>query len=286
MPYRPATVIGEYRVERLLSNQGATAQVYLAHNGTHQAALKITRVNKQGYIFQDHLRQEVETLQHLDHAGVVHLYPVLQDNVYAARAETLTGQPWYFAMEYVVGQSLATHLRRITKTFSLAWRLELFRQLVESVVYLHEQGYAHCDLKPDHILLRHAPTTEQISQPVLIDFGSACPTGEAMSMLTASVPYTAPELLNALNQPAKQPVLHPAPLDIWALGAILYELVAGQRLISGYSRRAMIKNVLNGRFDLGKAPSQIRPVLARMLHFEPEVRVSIHDLQAEIQKFG
>src|SRR6187551_1350775 len=98
MKLKTGTMLGEFRVERLLSNQGATAHVYLANRGTQQAALKIARVGgKNNYVFQDHLRQEADILQKLAHVGVVRLFPALNDNIYAARAEMLRAQPWYFA---------------------------------------------------------------------------------------------------------------------------------------------------------------------------------------------
>jgi serine/threonine protein kinase len=284
MPYRVGTTIGKFRIERLLSNDGATAQVYLANNGMQQVALKIARVNDKGYIFQDHLRQEVEALQCLDHLGVVHLFPVMDEDVYTARAENLTRQPWYFVMEYIAGKSLAGHLRRITKTFPLKWRLGLFRSVVESVAYLHEQGYAHCDLKPEHIFLRHIPSAEQTPQAVLIDFGSSCVISETPPMLAASVPYAAPELLRALENPDAGQLLNTAALDMWSLGAILYELATGRRLIAGYRQRSIIRNVLNERFDLGSAPTLIQPMLAKMLHMNVDARAAIQEVQFELNK--
>ncbi len=282
MRLKPGTAIGEFRIEKLLSDQGATAQVYLARGATGQVVLKIARSDDQRYVFQDHLRQDVEMLRRLVHPGVVHLYPVLGDDVYAARAETLPGEPWYLALEYVAGKSLAAHMRRITHTFPLAWRLELFRRLVEGVGYLHEQGYAHCDLKPEHILLRSLPAVEQAPQPVLIDFGSACSLSEPPTALTASLPYAAPELLRALDDVEAQATLQPALLDTWALGAVFYELLVGSRLIRGYTRNAIMRNALKGRFDPGKAPPAVRPMLRKTLQIQPEKRASLQDLLADL----
>ncbi len=261
------TTIGRFTVERLLSNHGATAQVYLAHDSERQVALKIVR----GNLYQDHLRQEVETLRRFDHPGVVRLYPALGDDLYTARAETLSGQPWYFAMEYLQPLSV--------KQFPLAWRLEMFRRLVESVAYLHSQGYAHGDLKPEHILLRYTPDSGQIPQPVLIDFGSACSISEPPPEPTASIPYAAPELLRVIFDGESPASLQPAALDTWALGAILYEWATGQRLVAGLTRRAVVRNTINGRFDLEKAPAFLPRILAMMLEVRPEARATLQDIQ-------
>jgi serine/threonine-protein kinase len=263
------TTVGRFTVERLLSNHGTTAQVYLAHDGQQQVALKIVR-GKQAHLYQDHLRQEVETLRRFDHPGVVRLYPVLDDDVYTARVDTLPGQPWYFAMEYL--QPLSA------KRFPLTWRLQVFRRLVESVAYLHSQGYAHGDLKPDHILLRYTPDGGDVPQPVLIDFGSACSVSEPPLEPTASIPYAAPELLRVIFDGESPDALRPVALDTWALGAILYEWATGQRLVSGFTRRAVVRKTINGHFNLEKAPASVRSMLATMLHVQPEARVSLRDI--------
>lgn len=277
-------IIGRYRVERLLSKQGTMSLIYLARDTEHAnvyVVLKCARVaGRHRHLFQDSLRQEVEVLQKLSHPGVIHLYPALEGH-FLARADPLPGAPWYCVMEYLQGGSLAEHLPTLVARFSLEERLRLFDQIVGSVAYLHAQGYGHGDLKPDHVLFRVTPTGDQPLHPVLIDFGAAAPLGETPADLTLSLPYAAPELVQAL----KQKISHPrtAAQDVWALGAILYEIVTGERLLAGARGLRSEHTTMMQHIHLRNIPASMERLLKQLLEATPEKRCSVVELQRELQ---
>ena len=280
-------IAGRYRIEKQLSRHGATALIFLAGDQTRKGdyvVLKCARSGKNRHLFQDHLRQEAELLQRLSHPGIVRLYPAL-DNHYLARAKPLPDAPWYYVMEYVPGGSLRAIMSIITTHYPLERRLHLFRTIVDIVAYLHEQGYGHGDVKPEHILFRLPLAPGDPVQPVLIDFGCASQFDATRDDQSLSVPYAAPELLQALEAKIPLPLI-PAQ-DIWALGALLFEIITGKRLVSGRNWRSLRNNDADVYFSLRGVlvPSSIECLLLNMLQSLPEDRPSITDIQQELQGY-
>lgn len=276
-------IAGRYRIEKRLSDQGATAEIYLAHDAKQPdtpVVLKCARTTgRDRYAFQDHLRQEVEVLRKLTHPGVIRIHPALDDAVYIARTDALAGMPWYYVMDYLAGGSLSDHLPHLMAHTPLQWRLSLFQQIVETLAYLHEQGVAHGDLKPDHLMFRAAPTPDQHPQPILIDFGAASPIDAPSINLAVSLLYAAPELLRTLDDSSVRPM--PAPLDVWALGAILFETATGMRLITGTNRRSIVKQVTQGSLypEQAQLSAPFQQLLNAMLQPDPRDRPTVSNIR-------
>jgi serine/threonine protein kinase/Tfp pilus assembly protein PilF len=167
-------------------------------------------------------RREAEMAASLDHPNIIPIYRV---------GETADGFP-FFTMKYAAGGSLrqATALLRQDPRQSVA----LMAKVALAVQYAHEQGVLHRDLKPGNILL------DGRGEPLVSDFGLArCE--ETSSQLTRSLTsfgtpgYIAPEQADG---PAAR--LTPAA-DIYSLGAILFELLAGQPPFVGDNAFAVMK---------------------------------------------
>src|SRR5262249_20654973 len=111
---------------------------------------------------------------------------------------------------------------------------ELGRQTAQALAFLHENEVAHRDLKPSNILLAGG------WRPVLLDFGHALDNRTALPLLGGTFPYMAPEALDAYLADKMPTEKESRAGDVFALGAILYEL-------------------LTGRVPYGGAPSHLRP---------------------------
>ena len=221
------------------------SKIYLAYETdrpSRYVALKIQLTGRpESIVYQDLIRQEAALLKTIRHPGIVRILPIRIDDKapYVAKAIELSGAPWYYAMEYLGESTLATHIKSFppkqelnseSGIFSIDWSVEMFYQILTVVNFMHQQQMAHADLKPENIMFRHQPTGDLLPQPILIDFGSAC-TFDNMRQLTASPGYSPPEVMEAvrLNQGIDEAKnIYPEKIDVWALGAILFELLTGQ----------------------------------------------------------
>jgi predicted Ser/Thr protein kinase len=202
----PGTSVGSFVVDRLIG-RGGMGEVYLAHRAqadfTQQVALKLMRPEAIGRQVQ--FENERRVLAGLDHPGIARLI----DGGVAA-----DGRP-YMAMEYVEGVDLITYARQ--HALGLGARLELFRQVCEAVEFAHRNLLVHRDLKPANILV------DGSGRARLLDFGIARLLDEGglstQSLLTPE--YAAPEQFEGAAITLST--------DVFALGVVLYELLAGSR---------------------------------------------------------
>ncbi len=206
---------GPYRILSLLGH-GGMGSVWLAERVdglfTRRVALKLVHPIL-GPLLKERFSREREILASLSHAHIARLFDAGIDE---------NGQP-YLALEYVDGAPLTRHCDE--RRLSLVARLQLFRQVLSAVQYAHSHLVIHRDLKPSNILV----TAQGDAQ--LLDFGIAKllteGAGANETELTqlggrALTPdYAAPE------QIAGGPITTQA--DVYSLGVILYELLAGVR---------------------------------------------------------
>ncbi|HEV2424446.1 MAG TPA: protein kinase [Terriglobia bacterium] len=203
--------IGPYRILKVLG-EGGMGVVYLAERGDLHSvvAIKLLRDAWLSPARRERFSSEQRTLAQLNHPGIARLYD----------AGTLDdGTPW-FAMEYVDGIPLADYCRR--NQSSTGQRLQLFRAVCEAVQYAHQQAVIHRDLKDSNILVKSE------GNPRLLDFGIAkqlesfdTPADQTRTGLRLMTPaYAAPEQIRGERVGVQA--------DVYALGVILYELVAGR----------------------------------------------------------
>jgi serine/threonine-protein kinase len=210
-PSLPLKEFGPYRIQRVLG-EGGMGIVYLAEREDLKTlvAIKILRDAWLSPARRERFASEQRTLAQLNHPSIARLYD----------ADTLQdGTPW-FVMEYVEGLSLTAYCRE--HDCSIRERLELFRQVCEAVQFAHRHAVIHRDLKPSNILVRSDGAIR------LLDFGIA----KQLEALDLSADQTQTEL--RLMTPA-----YAAPeqvrgervgiyTDVYALGVVLYELLAGK----------------------------------------------------------
>ena len=211
----PAT-IGRYRIIRLIG-EGGMGAVYEAEQDQprRRVALKMIR---SGWASPELIRRfelEFQTLGRLHHAGIAQIYD-------AGSIETLFGPQPFFAMEMVDGRPLLEYAGE--RNLGLRERLALMIRICEAVEHAHQRGIIHRDLKPGNILV------EESGQPKILDFGLARATDSDVEVtrqtdagqILGTLPYMSPEQVLA------DPLALDTRSDVYALGVILYELLAGK----------------------------------------------------------
>jgi serine/threonine-protein kinase len=168
------------------------------------------------------------------------------------------GWLWY-SMDLAEGGSLAG----LSSAWEARQAADLVATIAEAVAHVHGRGIIHCDLKPSNVLL------DADGQPLLGDFGLAWVNGEGGETrrgLAGTPAYMAPEQIAPGNE------VIPAT-DVWALGVILYELLAGQRPFKGTSLEELGRVICQDEpASLQGLATGLEPVWRRCLVKEPTRR--------------
>lgn len=205
--------VGPYRLVRLLG-QGGMGRVYLAERNDGQfdqrVALKVLRREVYDERFLRRFLAERQILASLNHPNIARLFD---------GGRTADGTP-YFVLEYVNGQPIDAYCR--ANTCTVHERLTLFRAACRAVQYAHQNLVVHRDLKPSNILVARDGTVK------LLDFGIARLVDSASSPQRTrgthrwmTPDYASPEQVRGEGIATAS--------DVYQLGVVLYELLAGQR---------------------------------------------------------
>ncbi|MEO6803405.1 MAG: serine/threonine-protein kinase [Granulicella sp.] len=221
---RPAASgkIGPYTILRHLGS-GGIGSVYLVERTTagavQKSALKVLMRSAAGPFFVERFEREQHILASLDHPNITRLLDAgISDE----------GEP-YLTMEYVDGSHLDVYCD--DRSLGIRERLQLFLRVCEAVAYAHRSLVVHLDLKPSNILV-----TEAGGIVKLLDFGTSKliqPDSLLTTTVMATPAYASPEQLR--NEPVT------TVCDVYALGAILFELLSGRRPNQDSSVAAMIE---------------------------------------------
>jgi serine/threonine protein kinase len=275
--------LDRFTIENTISGKGGTASVYLGHV-TDAPKLKVAIKVANSLVGQPTpedilLKREAELLSRWDwrHQGIIRLYPINQRE-YFVKATYLDNQPWFMVMEYLAGESLSDNLKKM-KEFPLNWKLELFYNILLSVAFLHQKGFAHRDLKPENIVFKRAINIFENPQPVLIDFALTTNGDDDIEFVKTSytLAYASPErILKSMGFDYEGPLF---ASDIWSLGIILYEIITGQELLKGNAeqiRTTIIENRLKLELPDDDPRNQlITTYIQEMLKKNPAERPSI-----------
>jgi serine/threonine protein kinase len=244
-------MIDGFRVIRALGSKSPASTLLVRRSdGSEAAVLKFT---PQGSI-------EKDVLQQIDHPGICQLL----------KAKTLDGHS-YLLLSYYGQQTL---MDWVEQGIAISELTQFFLQIAGALDALHQQGYAHGDLRPEHVLIKSN------GQPVLIDLGSAYRTGENDTPLSpdqsGSPAYLSPERIQAASSTmVHQETASSGASDYYALGVIAFQLLSGRLPFSDESREAVLQAHLQE--SVPKLPSHLQtlqPVVDGLMAKSPQQRIS------------
>lgn len=243
--------IGEYVVVRAIGS-GGMGRVYLARRADgefdQQVAIKQMRLGfapKEGMVSR--FRAERQILANLEHPNIARLL---------GGGITSDGLP-YLVMEYVDGVSIIEYCRQ--KKLSIDEKLVLFRRVCDAVEYAHRHLIVHRDIKPGNILVM------QDGVPKLLDFGIAKLLGNEMAQdggrTVGTEQFLTPDYASP-EQILGQEIT--TATDVYALGALLYEMLCRVRPFGSGPRGSQARDVLEmARLICSTAPAPPSAAAAR-----------------------
>ena len=256
----------------VLLGTGGMAVVYRARDLRHErdVALKVLRPEIAASVGTERFLREIRLTAQLQHPAILPLF----DSGAATAADGLPLM-WY-AMPLVEGESLRDRLRREGR-IALAEALALVVQAADALEYAHRHGIVHRDVKPENILLSSG-------HPLIADFGiaravaggPADPQNDHATGLTATgISIGTPAYMSPEQAAGSADV--DARTDVYALGCVLFELIAGEPPFAGSSPGAVIgRRFTEAAPALGTrvagVPPQVEAAVARALARDPADR--------------
>jgi len=258
------TQLGPYKIQGPLGS-GGMGEVFRAVDTRLGRSVAVKTSREQ---FSERFNREARAISSLNHPHICTLYDV---------------GPNYLVMELCEGETLAARLKR--GKLSIDDTLRYGQQIADALAAAHAKGIVHRDLKPGNIMLTK-------SGAKLLDFGlakraRAADTNSVSTDLTAqgvllgTVPYMAPEQINGKEADARS--------DIFAFGAVLYEMLTGTRPFTGHTTASLMASILES--DPAPMPAScphgLERLIKRCLIKDPEQRwQSALDLKNELEWSG
>lgn len=279
MPLATGSKLGPYEILAPLG-AGGMGEVYRARDTRldRTVAVKILPPRLAGdAAVRERFEREAKTISSLNHSHICTVYDVGQQNELA-----------YLVMEYLEGETLAARLERGPLPLDQLLRIGI--EIADALEKAHQQGVVHRDLKPGNIMLTKTGAK-------LLDFGLAKPTLRSdtalTTMATAAKPltmegaivgtflYMAPELFEGKEADVRS--------DLFAFGAVLYEMATGKRAFEGKTSASVIAAIMEREpAPITSVQPMTPPALDRVIKTclakDPEERFqSAHDLKLQLQ---
>lgn len=266
--------IGRYRIIEPLG-EGGMAEVYLAFDGRLECnvAIKFIRINRlssdANSISLKRFEREAKAVASLSHPNIIKVMD------YGEYEETP-----YLVMEHVTGGSLK---KRMGKPMPCDEAVKIITPIARALAYAHNHNIIHRDVKPSNILIN------EFDEPLLIDFGIAKlidntdgQTLTSVGMGMGTPEYMAPEQWIGKFSPA---------VDVYSLGAILYELITGRKPFTASTPAELLLKTMNdplprpGLF-VRNLPEKIEAILLKSLAKKPEDRFqSMDEMALALEEF-
>ena len=281
MPLKAGQHLGSYEVVGALG-AGGMGEVYRARDTKLDRDVAIKILPESFAVDADRVARftrEAKTLASLNHPNIAAIYGIEeQDGVRA------------LVMELVDGEDLSQVISR--GPLPLADALPVAKQIAEALEAAHEQGVVHRDLKPANVKVRPDGTVK------VLDFGLAKATGAdgssaadaaqsptltaratQMGMIIGTAAYMAPEQAKGRSVDKRA--------DIWAFGAVLYEMLTGLRAFKGDDVSDTLASVLKDAPDVetlpASTPRRLKDLVARCLQKDPRMRLrDMGDVRLEL----
>jgi len=269
---KPGDILGQYRLERVLG-EGAMGRVFQARHVSlgRPAAVKVLRGE---HARNTHLIQrffhEARAVNQINHAHIVEILDFVEETAVAGRSRV------YCVMEMLEGQSLTELLAR--ERPSVARAVGIIRQVCDALQAAHDVGVIHRDVKPDNLFVLERDGRDFVK---VLDFGVAklvAPLGDVPLTTTVegtivgTPAYMAPEQATGGNADART--------DLYSVGVVLYELLAGHPPFQAPAFGQLVAQVLSSpppplpahTRDGGRIPGALGAVVKRCLAKNPDDR--------------
>jgi len=212
-----------YEIERQVG-QGGMATVYLARDIRHQreVAIKVLRPELAAALGPERFLREIRIAANLAHPHILPLYD-------SGEADGFL----YYVMPYIEGDTLRARIEKEGE-LPVAEAVKIIREIADALAFAHSKGVVHRDIKPDNVMLTggHA---------VVTDFGVAKAISEATGrdkLTTAGVALGTPAYMAPEQATADPHIDHRA--DIYAIGAVAYELLTGRTPFTGATPQSIL----------------------------------------------
>src|SRR2546423_974124 len=276
------TTLGRYEIRSHLGT-GGMGEVYLARDTQldRTVALKILpaeiasdRERMQRFI------QEAKTASSLNHPNIITIHEIGQmDSLY------------YIATEFIDGETLRERIAR-EGSLTLGESLDVATQVAAALAAAHEASIVHRDIKPENIMIRRdryvkvldfglAKPTERKSTGVDTEAATRMMVNTSPGMVMGTVSYMSPEQTRGFQLDGRT--------DIWSLGVVLYEMLAGQTPFKGETPSDVIVSVLDREAQpisdfLPDAPTDLQRIIRKTLRKDREERYqTIKDLLVDLR---
>ncbi|HEY9384402.1 MAG TPA: protein kinase [Gemmatimonadales bacterium] len=250
-----AALTGRYAIERELG-QGGMATVYLARDLRHdrRVALKVLRPELAAVIGAERFLQEIRVTAGLQHPHILPLHDSGEIDHFL-----------YYVMPYVEGESLRDRLAR-ERQLAIEDALRIATEVLAALAYAHGRGVIHRDIKPENVLLASGAA-------VVADFGIArAVTAAGGGRLTETgLSLGTPQYMSPEQATADREL--DGRSDVYALGAVLYEMLTGEPPHTGPTTQSVIAKLLT---------EEPRPLLAGRPAVPAHVAAAVHKALARL----
>ncbi len=265
----------QYQIERELGG-GGMSRVFVAVEAQlgRRVVVKVLPPDLSAGLSVERFRREIQVIAALQHP---HIVPLL--------ASGEAGELLYYTMPFIEGESLRAKLDR-EGAQPVASVVRILREVTDALGYAHQNGVVHRDIKPDNILLSH-------QHAVVTDFGigkALSEAGAAARITSTGVAIGTPAYMAPEQAAADPRIDHRA--DIYAVGVLAYELLAGEPPYRGPTAQAILAAKLTRPpapiTDLRAAvPAPLAALVMHCLERDPADRFqSTAELRAELDQFS
>lgn len=251
--------IGDYVLIKTIGT-GTTGKVKLAQrvNTNEYVAIKVVKKEKVevGYDIEQKVHREIALMRLFDHPHILKLIEVLESKRHI-----------FLVLEYAEKGELFDYLVQ-SGTLREDVAIDIFRQIIFGLSYLHAHSICHRDLKPENILM------DKFGRIKIADFGFARWMPSHIAETSCGSPhYAAPEVIRGGSYAGR-------PADIWSAGVILYALLAGYLPFDDPSIRVLLEKVKKGRFVMPDFPEDLKDLIGQMIRVDPNARITIDKIIA------
>lgn len=198
----------------------------------------------------ERFEREVSVILKMNHPGIIKIHDFLVDPSF-----------FYLVMEHCAGDTLM-NLTAVPGEIHETSSKPLFKQILETVNYIHQQGIAHRDLKLENIMMDAHGCIK------IIDFGFSRFANQLCSTPCGSPAYASPEVIGGQNYDGKA-------ADMWSCGVILFALVTGELPWRGSNQVQIYKQISTGSFEMPEGVSTLcSDLIKKLLVPEAQMRLT------------